>query len=92
MVFASLQFYSNLETVQILIFASIMEPLRIKLVFSQHIFYENDFNMIFNIFLRNFLQGNPFHKDLHGSVFSKVSFEVKVNQQFLGNRVCWWDQ
>lgn len=48
--FASLQFYSNLETVQILIFASIMEPLRIKLVFFQYTFYENVLNMIFNIF------------------------------------------
>jgi len=48
-VFASLQFYSNLETVQILIFTSMMEPLRIKLVFSQYTFYENALNMIFNI-------------------------------------------
>lgn len=78
--FASLQFYSNLETVQILIFASIMEPLRIKLVFSQHILYENDFNMIFNIFLRNFLEENPLNKDLNGTIFSKVSFETKVKQ------------
>lgn len=27
-----------------------MEPLRIKLVFSQYTFYENALNMIFNIF------------------------------------------
>lgn len=45
-----MQFYSNLETVQILIFASIMKPLRVKLVFSQYTFYENALNMIFNIF------------------------------------------
>lgn len=60
MVFASWQFYSNLETVQILIFASIMEPLRIKLVFSQPTFYENDFNMSFNIFLEELLAEKPF--------------------------------
>lgn len=57
-----------------------MEPLRIKLVFSQHILYENDFNMIFNIFLRNFLEENPLNKDLNGTIFSKVSFETKVKQ------------
>lgn len=69
-----------------------MEPLRIKLVFSQHTFYENDFNMIFNIFLRNFLQESPFNKDLNGSNFSKLPFETKVNEQFLGSRFHLWEK